>query len=382
MVVHKAHQTRLYPNAKQRIQLAQHFGAARWVYNHFLQYKTSQYKDTGKSATYNAMSRELTVIKRQPERQWLNEISRQCAANALVNLDTAFNNFFNKKSKYPKFKKKRCRQSFKVSAPFCKVLGDGIQLPLIGKLKCRIRLPNEYKLYSIVASKTPAGNYFANIVYEYAIQDPIIDETKPIIGIDFGIKTFITTSNGEKIEHPKPFAHNLHRIKRLSRIISRRKVGSNRRNKARLKVALQHERIANIRQDFLHKLSRKMVAENQSIYLEDLNLEGMKRRYGKGVSDLGWAEFTRQLSYKGMWYGCDVFKIDRFFPSSKTCSVCNKINRNLQLSQRQWTCECGAAHDRDVNAAKNILEYGRADRNLRSQRGGVVNPLVEAGNSK
>lgn len=377
MQIHKAFKTRLYPDTKQRVQLARHFGAARWVYNHFLQYKTDQYKETGKSAPYTKLSRELTVLKSKPEYAWLGAVSRQCVCNSLLNLDVSFNNFFNKKSKYPRFKKKRGRQSFRVSAPFCQVLDDGVHLPLIGKIKCELKVPKEYKLYSITVSKAPTGKYFASINYECAIQDPVIDETKPVIGVDFGIKTFITASDGRKIEHPKPFADGLRRLKRLSRILSRRKVGSNRRNKTRFRVALQHEKIANIRADFLHKLSRKMIAENQGIYIEDLNLEGMKRRYGMYIGDLGWAEFTRQLLYKGVWYGCDIFKIDRFFPSSKTCSVCNKINKNLQLSQRQWVCGCGAAHDRDVNAAINILTYGRADRNLRSQRG-EVHSLVEA----
>jgi putative transposase len=380
--INKAHKTRFYPTVKQQKMLAQHFGCARWVYNHFLQYKNDQYKATGKSASYCQMSKLLTELKQQPDKLWLGDISRQCATNSIQQLDAAFNNFFNKKSKHPKFKCKHNRQSFKIGAFFARIRPNGVQIPLVGILKCNVKMPGEYKLSSITISRATTNKYYASIAFEQEIPDPIIDTSKPIIGLDFGLKSFITKSDSMKIEHPQPLKKELRKLRRLNRIVARRTKGSKRRNKAKHKLALQYERIANIRSDFLHKLSRKMVSENQAIYLEDLNIEGMKARWGRKIGDLGWSEFVKRLSYKGTWYGCDIYKIDRFFPSSKTCSKCGRINSKLQLSNREWICSCGTTHDRDINAAKNILEYGRADRNLRPQRVGVVKPLVEAGSQK
>jgi putative transposase len=364
MLIHKAYKTRMYPTEKQQKQFTHHFGSARWVYNYFLQYKTDQYKLTSKSATYIQMSKILTELKQQPEYAWLNGVSRQCTANSLRNLDVAFNKFFNKKTKYPKFKKKTSKQSFKTSSPICSIRQGGVHLPQIGLVKCKLKLPKEYKFYSTTISRETTGKYFISINYTIDIPEPVIDKKKPIIGIDFGLKTFITTSNGNKIDHPKPLNNMLHKLKRLSRELSRRKKGSNRRSKTKRKLALCHEKIKSIRLDFLHKLSRRMVGENQAIYLEDLSIKGMGNRFGKQLQDLGWGEFTRQLSYKGLWFGCQVSKIDRFFPSSKTCSTCGCVKNNLTLGDRVWAClRCGAHHDRDVNAAKNVLEYGRVDRN-------------------
>jgi len=378
--INKAHKARIYPTTEQRGQLAQHFGAARWIYNHFLHHKTEQYKINKKSDSFVMMCHGLTKLKKKPETGWLCDVGRQCAANSIANLDAAYNNFYKKKSSYPKFKKKRGRQSFRISAPFCRAGNDGVAIPIIGILKCEVKLPVQYKLWSITISKTTTGKYFASINYEMEIADPIADKTKPMIGLDFGLKHFITTSDGIKVEHPRPLAKKLRRLRRLNRLLSHKKLGSKRRSKAKHRLALQHERITNIRSDFLHKLSRRLVGENQAIYVEDLNIEGMKQRFGRQVGDAGWSEFVKQLSYKGLWYGCDVFKIDRFFPSSKTCSKCGEINRGLQLSDRSWRCnECCVVHDRDVNAASNILVYGRADRNLRSQRDAKTH-LVEARN--
>ncbi len=370
MKVHKGYKTRTYPTIKQRKQLACHFGASRWVYNHFLQLKNDQYIATGKSATLLMMSRELTKLR--SEINWLGGVSRQCVGTTLQNLDVAFNNFFEKRAKYPKFKKKHNRQSFKISSPFCPIKLDGVHIPLIGTLKCKLQLPKEYKLYSVAVSKTPTNKYFISVNYECEIKEPKVAKYKPKIGLDFGLKTFITTSDGSKIDHPRPFRKLQEKLARAQRALNRRKLGSKRRGKAKLKVALVNEKIANVRSDFLHKLSRGMIGENQAIYLEDLNLKGMQVRFGKAINDSGWREFTKQLEYKGIWYGCDVFKVDRFFPSSKRCSKCGLIKDNLCLRDRSWTCSCGAAHDRDVNAAKNVLQYGRADRNLRSQRATLV----------
>jgi len=290
---------------------------------------------------------------------------------SLANLDKAFNSFFKKQAKYPKFKSKnRGGQSFSVGAFFCKVKATGIHLPLLGTIKCDVSLlPDEYKLLSVTVSKNASGKIFISLNILTDISDPIIDTSKPIIGLDFGIKTFITTSDGGKYEHPKPFRKYQLKLAREQRVLARRKYSSNRRTKQKHRVAIVYEKISNIRQDFLHKLSRKLVGENQAIYVEDLNLEQMKERFGRSINDLGWAEFVRQLSYKGLWYGCEIEKIDRFFPSSKTCSKCGWIKQDLTLKDRVWECPaCLTEHDRDINAAKNVLEYGRVDRNSRAGR--------------
>jgi putative transposase len=368
--IHKATKLRAYPNKAQSGLLNRHFGCARFVYNHFLSYKTQQYKETGKSANFIQMSKELTRLKNLEEYLWLGEVSRQSLAYSLAGLDRAFNNFFKKHTKYPKFKSKHRKQSFSIGSPFCKVRVNGIHLPLLGVIKCNINsLPANYKLLSATISRSPSGKIFIALNIQTDISDPITDISKSTVGLDFGLKTFITTSSGVKYEHPKPNKKYQLKLAREQRALARKKNASKRRFKQKQKVGRIYERTSNIRHDFLHKLSRKLVGENQAIYVEDLNLEGMKARFGQSVSDLGWAEFIRQLTYKGIWYGCEIKKIDRFFPSSKTCSKCGWINESLSLKNRIWECPiCLTEHDRDINAAVNVLEYGRADRNLRTGR--------------
>ncbi|MDP1711966.1 MAG: RNA-guided endonuclease TnpB family protein [Candidatus Nanopelagicaceae bacterium] len=378
MKINRAYKRQCYPTAKQQRMLTNHFGCARFIYNHFLQRKTEQYHQTKRSDNYVQMCAEITKMKKRREFKWLNRVSRVSLNNSVVDLDQAFTLFFRKKAKYPKFKARHHKQSFRLTNQCFKIIESGV-IALVGILKCSLDgLPDEYKLLSVTISREPTGKYFVAVSFEQEIPNPKIDKKKPIIGIDFGLKTFITTSDGLKIEHPQPFKQDERRLKRLSRRHSRRKKGSSRRKWSKRRVALQHERTKNRRNDFLHKLSRKMVGENQAIHLEDLSLKGMMGRYGKKVCDLGWAEFTRQLEYKGQWYGCLVNKIDRFFPSSKICSRCGRMNRDLQLSDRMWDCpSCQVHHDRDINAARNVLNYGRADRKSRTGRAGVVKPLVE-----
>jgi len=301
----------------------------------------------------------------------LNEVSRQSLHRSLANLDKAFNSFFKKRAKYPKFKSKnRGGQSFTIGAFFCGVKIAGTHLPLLGTIRCNTSLlPDDYKLLSATVSRNTSGKIFISLNIQTNMPDPIVDTSKPVIGIDFGIKTFTTTSDGDKYEHPKPYRKYQLKLARQQRVLARRKNGSKRRIKQKQRIAIVHERISNIRKDFLHKLSRKLVGENQAIYVEDLNLEQMKSRFGKSINDLGWAEFLKQLSYKGLWYGCEIEKIDRFFPSSKTCSKCGWIKQDLSLKDRSWECPaCLIEHDRDINAARNILEYGRVDRNARAGR--------------
>jgi len=371
MQIYKAVKLRAHPSRTQTALLNNHFGCARFIYNYFLAYKTQQYKLTGKSTSFLQMSRELTKLKRAEEYSWLANVSRQSLGHSLANLDKAFNSFFRKQADYPKFKSKNhSKQSFIIGFPFCRVKAAGIHLPLIGTIKCDVSLlPDDHKLLSATVSKSASGKIFISLNIQTDILDPITDISKPVIGIDFGIKTFITTSDGDKYDHPKPFRKYQLKLVRQQRILARRKNGSKRRTKQKHRVATVYEKISNIRKDFLHKLSRKLVGENQAIYVEDLNLEQMKKRFGTSINDLGWAEFLRQLSYKGQWYGCEIEKIDRFFPSSKTCSKCGWVKQDLSLRDRVWECPvCLTEHDRDVNAARNVLEYGRVGRNSRTGR--------------
>ncbi len=378
MKVNKAIKFKIHPTIKQQKLLTKHFGCCRWVYNHFLQYKTDQYKKTKKSASWLEMGRKLTELKKQPDKLWLNDVSRVALNGALDNLDVAFNNFFRKTAKYPKFKNKHSKQSYKLTNQHFRLKTRGIQIAKIGFLKSKIELPEEHKLLSITITKTFTDKYYASISYETEIPNPKVDQTKPVIGIDFGLKTFITTSEGEKIEHPLPFKKSMRKLRRTQRKFSRRIKGSHRREAQKRRVSLIQEKIRNQRQNFLHEVSSRLVSENQAIYLEDLSLKGMQSRWGRKINDLGWNIFTKQLEYKGSWRGCLVEKRDRFFPSSKMCSVCGHINRNLTLDQREWDCcNCSTHHDRDINAARNILNYGPVARKQRTGRVGVVNSLVE-----
>jgi len=382
--IRRASKTRFYPTVKQQLKHKQHFNNTRYVYNYYLDLKTKQYKETKKSYSFKETAKDLTNHKK--EKPWLNNSSRQAYTNKLKDLDTAFKNFFKKKAKYPKFKSKHHKQSYRISYPFFKIKPEGIWIIKIGLICCNLNLPKQIKPLSITISKDTLNRYYISCSYETEISEPIIDATKPIVGCDYGLRTFMTTWNGineAKIQHPLPYKKSEKRLKRLSRRLSRRKKGSRRRRTAKHSLAILHAKIASLRNDFLHKLSSRMVRENQAIIIEDLNTKGIITRWGKKASDQGWAEFIRQLTYKGTWYGCNIIKTPRFYPSSKTCSNCGVINDGLTLKDRSWTCPvCSVDHDRDVNAACNIFNYGRADRKLRTGTGGLVETLVEPSRQK
>lgn len=364
MIVNKAFRFRIYPTQAQERELAKQFGASRFVYNHFLRQRIDFYATHkgGKKQGLNYFdtSRRLTELKKQPEFKWLKESNAQSLQQSLRHLDKAYNNFFNKRGKFPKFKSKRARQSFSVPQDFA-LNTKRLHLPKLGEIKIVPHRPIEGTIKSITVSKTPAGKYFASLLCEAEIKIP-----KPTnhneVGIDLGLKSFVVTSSGERVDAPKFFRKSEVKLAKLQRRLSRKKDGSNRRARAKLKVARRHEKITNQRNDFLHKLSRRLVDENQILVAEDLNVKGMTANHclAKSITDASWSEFVRQLGYKSEWYGSRLVRVDRFFPSSKRCNSCGWINESLKLADREWTCQgCGEVVDRDLNAAQNILSFGK-----------------------
>jgi len=373
MKIHKAFKYRIYPNKEQQEIFAKHFGCVRFVYNYFLRQRIDFYttnKDNEKKGlTLYDTLKTLTQLKKVPEFEWLKKANSQSLQQALRDLDVAYNNFFNKRAKFPNFKKKRNKQSF--TAPqHWSICGGRLNIPKCKGIKIILHRPVEGTMKSVTISKAPSGRYYASILCEVEISEP--EYTGDEIGIDFGVKAFFTTSDGEAVESPKYLRKAEKRLKRLQRSVSRKQKGSNSRRKAIHRLAVRHEKVSNQRSDFLHKTSRQLVSDNQAIHIEDLAIRNMVRnhRLAKSISDAGWNQFVNMLEYKGMWYGCNIYKIDRFFPSSKRCNICGFINENLTLSDRQWQCpECKTDHDRDLNAAINILTSSRAG-TVRSQAGG------------
>lgn len=360
MATLKAFKFRLYPNKEQQGQLARQFGACRFVWNHYLRQRIDYYAETGKGLNYYDNARDLTQLKREPGHIWLREANAQSLQQSLQDLTVAYTNFFAKRARFPRFKRKKARQSFRVPQHF-RLENRCLIIPKVSPIRMVIHRSIEGRMKSVTISRVPSGKYFASILCEVEMSEPEYSGSE--IGIDLGLTHFIVTSDGEKIDAPKFFRKAERRQVRLQRILSRRQKGSAGWIKARLAVARQREHIANQRADFLHKLSRRLVDENQVIGVETLNVKGMlaNHRLAKSISDAGWGEFVRQLGYKGGWYGCRVHQVDRFFPSSKRCHICGHINEALQLSHREWICpECGTVHDRDVNAAINILTFGTA----------------------
>jgi len=375
MKINKAFKFRIYPNSQQKQFFAQSFGCARFVYNYFLRQRIDYYAQTGKRLTYHNNALALTQLKKLPEFEWLNNISAQSLQQALRNLDVAYNNFFNNQAKFPNFKKKSNKQSFNVPQDFSvhdNMSGAyALDIPKCKGIKIKLHRDIEGTMKSITISRNPSGKYFASVLCELEIPEPIYSGGE--IGIDYGIKAFITTSDVKSIDSPKFLRKSEKRLNQLSRSFSRKQPSvlplhggtwnAKNRYKAQKQLARQHEKVSNQRQDFLHKTSKQLVSDNQAIYIESLTIRNMIKLHtlAKSISDSGWNTFVNMLKYKGQWYGCRIIEIDRWFPSSKRCHVCGYINDNLTLSDRSWLCpECNTNHDRDVNASINILTFGRA----------------------
>jgi putative transposase len=364
----KAFKYQIYPNQEQKVLLAKHFGCARWMYNWGLAEKIKAYEKREKLSCFDVMNR-VTLLKASQEFSWLNEVNSQCLQMAARNLDNAFQRFFKEKKGFPKFKSKKLNShSFQCPQNAKADFGTGyLQIPKFtkeNKIKANFHRTFEGNIKTVTISQVPSGKYFASILVETPDSK---SELKPItengaIGIDTGIKTFLTISNGQTFENNKFLKKSLKKLRKLSRSHSRKKKDSKNRDKSRIKLAKQYEKVTNQRNNYIHQVTAKIVNDNQvdTICIEDLNVKGImkNRKLARAMSDVAIGRFYEVLKYKCEWKGINLIKIGRFEPSSKTCSSCGEINHGLTLADRHWTCVCGTKHDRDLNAAINIKKFG------------------------
>ncbi|XFA73862.1 IS200/IS605 family element RNA-guided endonuclease TnpB [Thermosynechococcaceae cyanobacterium Okahandja] len=356
--MYKAYKFRIYPTPEQEVLLAKSFGCARWFWNYALNLCQETYRTTGKGLSRGYIQGLLPALKK--EHEWLKDVYSQCLQAVALNLSTAYKNFFEKRAKLPRFKSKKGRQSITYPQNV-KLEGETIYLPKIGRVACRRHRDFEGKMKTVTISRNPDGRYFASILVDDGQPIPQATTEGKAIGIDVGLTHFAITSDGSKFDNPKFFIKHQRNLKRKQQKLSKKKKGSRNREKARLAVAKVHSKIARCREDFLHKLSRKIVNENQVIVTENLNVKGMVKNHNlaKAISDAGWGQLCTMLKYKAEREGKTYIEIDRWFPSSKTCHVCLSRVDNLSLDVRTWTCpHCGTRHDRDVNAAINIRNEG------------------------
>ncbi|VXD25359.1 RNA-guided endonuclease InsQ/TnpB family protein [Planktothrix paucivesiculata] len=354
---------RIYPTTEQQITLAKSFGCCRWYWNYALNLCQETYKQTGKGLFRKAIQGLLPELKK--EYPWLKDAYSQCLQVVALNLSTAYKNFFEKRARLPQFKSKHGRQS--ISYPqSVKFEGDYLKLPgKVGLIYCRRHREFKGLIKTVTISKNRDGKYHASVLVDDGKEIPNSSTNGKAIGIDLGLTHLAITSDGDKYSNPKHFAKHQRNLKRKQQKLSRKqkactersRSGSNSRQKARLKVAKVHAKIARGREDFLHKLSRKIVDENQVIAVENLGVKNMVKNHklAKSISDCGWGMFGTMLKYKAEKEGKTYIEIDRFFPSSKTCNVCLNQVGSLPLDIRSWTCEhCQTTHDRDINASINI----------------------------
>jgi putative transposase len=360
----RAYKFRLYPTDEQKRILARTFGCCRFVYNWALRKKTDAYYTEQQRLYYKDLSEALTNLKQQEGVSWLSEVSSVPLQQALRHLDKAFLNFFEGRLAYPTFKKKRGQQAATYTANAFTWREGNMTLAKMEEplaIRWSRSLPDRAKPSSVTITKDCAGRYFISILVEEEIAH--LPQSEQTIGADLGVKSFVALSDGEIVGNPKFFAQDEKKLARAQRRHAKKKKGCKNREKVRKKVARIHARIADRRRDFLHKLSTRLIRENQTICVETLAVKNMVKNHSlaKAISDVGWGEFVSQLEYKAQWYGRTLVKIDRWYPSSKRCSHCGHLLDALSLEVREWTCpECDTHHERDINAAKNVLAVGLA----------------------
>ena len=362
MTTKRAYQFRFYPDPQQEKLLAQTFGCVRFVYNSILRYRTDAYAQAQIKINYSGANAKLTEIKQLPEFAFLNDVSSVPLQQCLRNQQTAFKNFFEGRAKYPTFKSKKHRQSAEFTYRAFTFKNGELKLAKCDKpldIRWSRMLPSDPT--TVTVSKDQAGRYFVSCLCEF--EPTLLPITDKKVGIDVGIKDLFVTSNGFKSGNPRYTAKYAARLAKYQRRLAKKKLGSKNRLKAKVKVARIHAKIADGRLDNLHQLSRKLINENQVVCAENLAVKNLIKnpKLAKSIADASWGEFTRQMAYKADWAGRKYVEIDRFFPSSKRCSCCGFVKDKLPLDIRSWQCpECGTTHDRDINAAQNILAAGLA----------------------
>ena len=360
----RAYRFRFYPTPEQAITLARTFGCVRVVYNHMLGLRSLAWAERQERLGYHATSAALTALKKLPEYVWLNEISSVPLQQTLRHLQTAFVGFFAKRTGYPRFKRKDGPQSAEYTASAFRWDGRSLKLAKMTEalpIRWSRQIPKAAKVTTVTVSKDPAGRYFVSLLCDDVAAQKT--PTSTCVGIDLGLSHFAILSTGEKIDAPQIFRKNEVKLAKLQRRLARKQKGSARRDKAKLKVAKLHAKIADTRRDFLHQLSTRLIHENQVIAVESLSVSNMQKNrcLAKSIGDAGWAQFVRQLEYKGRWYGREFVRVDRWYPSSKRCHICGYVSPKLPLNVRHWSCpQCNAGHDRDINAAHNVLAAGLA----------------------
>lgn len=363
-VVKRAYKYRFYPTPQQADLLNRTFGSVRYVYNRALAERSRAWTQEQRRITFAETCRMLTAWKADPDTAWLYEVSNVALQQGLQHLQQAYLNFWAKRAKYPTFKSKHKSPA---SATLTR-MGFSYRDGRIRLAKCvdpldivwSRPLPSGADPSTVTVSRDSANRWHISILVETTVEPlPPTDQT---VGVDAGITSLVTLSTGKKITNPRYEGADRERLAKAQRNLARKTKGSSNRAKAKVKVARVHARIADRRRDLLHKLSTRLIRENQTVVIEDLTVRNMLANHSlaRAISDASWSELRRQLEYKADWYGRTVIAIDRWYPSSKTCSTCGAIRNTLPLSIRDWTCPCGAVHDRDVNAAKVILAAGLA----------------------
>lgn len=360
MKVKRAYKFRFYPDAEQAELLAKTFGCVRFVYNHILRYRTDAYYQAKEKVNYIGANAKLTEIKKNPELEFLNDVSSVPLQQCLRHQQTAFKNFFEKRAKYPVFKSKKHKQSAEFTYRAFTYKDGNLTLAKCSNpldIRWSRELPSNPT--TVTVSKDASGRFFVSCLCEF--EPELLPVTNKKVGIDVGINDLIITSDGFKSGNPRHTAKYAAKLAKYQRRLAKKKLGSKNRNKARIKVARIHAKISDCRMDNLHKLSRKLINENQVVCAENLAVKSMIKnpKLAKHIADASWGEFTRQLAYKANWAGRTYVEIDRFFPSSKRCNCCGYISESMPLDVRSWRCpECKTENDRDINAAKNILVEG------------------------
>lgn len=361
MKLNKTCNFRLYPNKADQVLLSKHFGSVRFIYNTMLEFKKYYYDETGINPSNRELSYALTHLKKLEEYSWLNEVNAQTLQATLRNLDRAFTNFYAKRSGFPKFKSKKThRFSFRVPQKVSIVSGSRLKIP---KFKKGIKVKVHREIIGIIKNATiklnPSGKYYVSLIVEYESQIPAKPKVEPssATGVDLGIKTYVTLSDGTKIPYPLYLEKNRVKLKDLQA-----KFGKSKSKRVRLEIAKLYEKITNQRLDFIHKLTKELVTKYNSIAIEDLDITSMlseNKDLSRRISDCSWFTFRQILTYKAEQYGCNLIVIPKYYPSSKSCSNCSYINNNLKLTDREYICpNCGLTLDRDYNASLNILKVG------------------------